>query len=241
VAVLVAFAVLFAAIAATAVSIGAGAVAEQRQQLPIAHVGARTSVLVAIGAIALVPWLAVVWLVHATCRDLNLQIETISASGMPDAPDSPSPYHLPLCRLLALWDVIVRCVLVFSAAVVAAIVTTGAMRGVSIEAFPTGPDQPDPFPSVYVLLYGAAFAFLLLLVTVPMVASWRSKAAKIIDATAPIPDSLKIDAEWDDRRKRLEALLHLDASLLRSPLTALSALTPLVTSALAAFLPELAK
>jgi len=40
-------------------------------------------------------------------------------------------------------------------------------------------------------------------------------------------------------RARLEKLLHLDVPLLRNPLTALSVFTPLVTAALAAFIPQL--
>jgi hypothetical protein len=47
-------------------------------------------------------------------------------------------------------------------------------------------------------------------------------------------------AEWAEERARLEALLHLDLSILRNPLTALSVLAPLLISALAAFLPQIA-
>lgn len=40
-------------------------------------------------------------------------------------------------------------------------------------------------------------------------------------------------------KARLEKLLHLDVPLLRNPLTALSVFVPLVTAALAAFIPQL--
>ena len=42
-----------------------------------------------------------------------------------------------------------------------------------------------------------------------------------------------------ESRARLESLLGLDVTLIRNPLTLLTVLTPLVTSLLAAFLPEL--
>ncbi|WP_144122765.1 hypothetical protein [Catellatospora sichuanensis] len=232
-------AALFVAVAATGVTLAALAVAARREPVPIGYVTVRTSGLVAIGALALVPWLAQVWLVHARTRDLGLEIERVSAEPAP-AQTEPSPLYAPLQQLLALWEVITRCVLAFALAVVAAIVTTGAMRGVTLEAFPPQKDGPDPFPSVHVLLYGAAFAFVLLLVTVPMLAAWRARATLAVEAIAPIPSTLAVDAAWDEQRQRWEGLLQLDVSLLRSPLTALSAFVPLATSALAAFLPELA-
>ncbi|MFC7244949.1 hypothetical protein ACFQO7_20945 [Catellatospora aurea] len=233
-------ALLFVAVTATAVTLGARAVAAHREPVPIGYVSVRTSGLVAIGALVLVPWLAQVWLVHARIRDLGREIGQAAAEPT-TAQAGPSPLHAPLQQLLALWEVITRCALAFALTVIAAIVTTGAMRGVTLEAFPPPKDGPDPFPSSYVLLYGAAFAFLLLLVTVPMLAAWRARAALAVDTIVPIPDTLVFDPAWDDQRKRWEGLLQLDVSLLRSPLTALSVFAPLATSALAAFLPELAK
>jgi hypothetical protein len=42
-----------------------------------------------------------------------------------------------------------------------------------------------------------------------------------------------------DGRERLEGYLHLDVGLLRNPLIGMSILTPLITAALAAFIPQL--
>jgi hypothetical protein len=46
--------------------------------------------------------------------------------------------------------------------------------------------------------------------------------------------------EWVEDRDRLERVLHLDVPFVRNPLTVVGVLAPLVVSALAAFLPEIA-
>ncbi|RZT16832.1 hypothetical protein EV649_4365 [Kribbella sp. VKM Ac-2569] len=74
-----------------------------------------------------------------------------------------------------------------------------------------------------------------------LAASWRSCAREIVDHAYPLPPDGQPTEEWVARRARLEVLLHLDVSLLRNPLTALTILSPLLTGALAAFIPELGK
>lgn len=231
--------VLFVAVGIGAVSRASGTFFRLLPNLPLANLRVRTGAVLFIGALAVVPWLATVWLVHAASRDVRLQIAATASTAQAD-PDGESPFLPALRRLLDLWDAIVRSVLAFMVIIVATIVTTGALRGVFVEAFPTPPGQTDRFASVYVLLYGATFAFLLLVVTVPMVASWRVIAAQLIEATMPVPPELRFPEGWSDQRAILERMLHLDTPLMRSPLTALSALVPLATGALAAFVPELA-
>ena len=46
-------------------------------------------------------------------------------------------------------------------------------------------------------------------------------------------------AEWVESRDRLSTVLHLDQSIVRNPLTALSVFVPLLTSLLAQFVPQL--
>jgi hypothetical protein len=74
---------------------------------------------------------------------------------------------------------------------------------------------------------------------VPLVAAWRRCARRAVDQAYPLPLDGQPAEEWVAARTRLEALLHLDVSLLRNPLTALTILSPLLTSALAAFIPQL--
>lgn len=74
----------------------------------------------------------------------------------------------------------------------------------------------------------------------PLVASWRARAQDLVEHGCPLPADGKPTAEWSEERERLEKLLHLDLSILRNPLTALSVFAPLLISALAAFLPQIA-
>jgi hypothetical protein len=92
------------------------------------------------------------------------------------------------------------------------------------------PNQKDDFPPQNVLLYGAVFAILLALITVPLVVSWRSRALRLVEVVAPAPST---------EREALEARLQLNLPLLRNPLTALNVFAPLITSVLAAFVPQL--
>jgi len=62
----------------------------------------------------------------------------------------------------------------------------------------------------------------------------------LLDHACPLPPDGKPAEEWENERRRLERLLHLDISILRNPLTVLSVFAPLLISALAAFLPQVA-
>jgi hypothetical protein len=82
---------------------------------------------------------------------------------------------------------------------------------------------------------------LLIAIGLPLAASWRTRARDLVEHAYP----LRLDGHRDERcaedRARLEHLLHLDVSLIRSPLTALTLFTPLITSLLAALVPDIAK
>jgi hypothetical protein len=95
------------------------------------------------------------------------------------------------------------------------------------------------FSALDVLLYGAFFAVVLAAFTVPVLAVWRDTSRRLIDASIPLPNAADVNGDVVEKRQRLEALLHLDKSLLRNPLTVFSVFTPLITSLLAAFVPEL--
>jgi hypothetical protein len=70
------------------------------------------------------------------------------------------------------------------------------------------------------------------LITVPLIASWRSRALRLVETVAPTPSP---------ERTSLETQLQLNLPLLKNPLTALNVFAPLVTSVLAAFIPQLGK
>ncbi len=203
------------------------------EQLPINHLHVRTTVVLSIGILAALPWLVLVWLVHAECREIGAAARLALAA---DRPENEDPLYDATERLLALWDVLVRCVLAFLVFVVAAVATSGALRALFVEALP---EQQDEFPPSAVVLYGMVFALVLLVISTPMITSWRAKASYIAQRLIPVPSDLVVTQDWLEQRARTAALLHLDVPLFRSPLTLLAALTPIVTSLVATFLPKL--
>jgi succinate dehydrogenase hydrophobic anchor subunit len=198
-----------------------------RLVLPVYLLNFRTGGLLCLGLVALVPWLALAWLVHAECRTIR------RVSGL----DTPSVNHDAVLRLGRLWKHIVSCVTAFAVGVIGAMATTGVMRVVFLQAFPK---QKSEFPAGYVLLYGFPFLMAVLIISVPLIIAWRAAATHVLDHVVPIPADLCLTDEWTNQRDRMTSLLRLDVSLVRSPLAVLSTVTPLVITLLAAFLPDLA-
>src|SRR5687768_1648803 len=98
------------------------------------------------------------------------------------------PVHM-LSDLQLLWNRLMTCIGTFAIGVVAALLTSGALRFALLEAHPNcgdkfkpewqrpnGPVCGEDFPASTVLLYGAAFALFLLLIALPPVISWRDHA-----------------------------------------------------------------
>jgi hypothetical protein len=171
-----------------------------------------------IAGAAVVPWLALVWLAYRAAWQWGAE-----------------PH---LDKLLALWDLLNECVVAFTTFVVIALISTGALRNAWFASIPKPSDQT--FPATDVLFFGAFFAAGLAAITVPLVAAWRRKAEHLLNTEYPLDKASDVTKETIESRERLEGVLHLDVSLLRSPLTAFSIFTPLITAALAAFIPELA-
>ena len=182
--------------------------------LPVTALALRTGAILGSGMVACIPWLAIVWLAHATV--LGVDVENRDAVAVTD-------------QLVRLWRLVVSVVSAFTAVVVVAILCSGALRTAFLFAHP---DREDDFPPQGVLLYGAVFAILLALITVPLVASWRSRALRLVEVVAPAPSP---------ERAALEARLQLNLPILRNPLTALNVFAPVVTSVLAAFVPQLGR
>lgn len=205
--------------------------------LPIRGQDLRTGAIQIIGLASSVPWLAIVWLAAAECNDLADQVLDLPAGGLPAAGSGEMPrYRTVVEHLLDLWDLLIDCVTAFAVAVVAAIVTTGALRGAFLSAYPAHAAQ---FPPADVLFYGGFFALVLSVITLPLAISWRAQARGVVERTYPLPADGQPTEAWMSARTRLEHLLHLDVSVLRNPLTALSIFTPLITAVLAAFIPQL--
>ena len=233
-------------------AIGAGAVVWFRVrhpvgglELPVQGLGWRTRTVLIAGMVASVPWLTIVWLAHAECHDLEKEIprgtnghlENNYMAAMQDEPGESEHLRSAVERLEQLWQLLLFSVGAFTFGVVAAVASSGALRGAFVAAYP---ERADEFPPANVLMYGLLFALGLSIIAVPMAVQWRNRAQQLVEHACPLPPDGKPTAEWVEARQRIEQLLHLDISILRNPLTILSVFAPLLISALAAFLPQVA-
>lgn len=212
--------------------------------VPVQNLDARTGAVLVSALIAAIPWLVLVWLALHTCQVLRHRIGELPPIPARPGDDSRGPIHSDsphrevIVQMLRLWDLLVLCVAAFVIGVVAAIVTSSTLRAAFLDVHP---DRADEFPAVNVLYYGALFAVLAAVLNVPLVAAWRRCARGVVDGAYPLPWDGQPTEAWVAARSRLEALLHLDVSLLRNPLTGFAVLSPLLTSALAAFIPQLSQ
>ena len=189
---------------------------------PVAGLDTRFVVVTVVVTLCTAPWIAMIWVVHNLVRR-----------------DSPPTVQW----LFDVWHLMMQCAETYALFIVLQVLCAGALRRVWLTQAPDDEALWEQFaagfPSVEVLLTGAFGAILGLLLFVPIVAGWRSSARICVDKHFSLQRAEPPSASWLEGRDRLEKLLHLNVGLLRSPLLALSVLTPLVTSALAVFLPEL--
>ena len=214
--------------------------------VPVDEMRWRSRAVLYAGLLAAVPWLTIVWLAYDTCRALS-RVD----AGSTETPSHARALAHQLDRLVDLWRLLLASTGAFATGVVAAIVSAGALRSAAVVAHdqcvarqadpaPTGAATcAEAFPASNVLLYGALFAFLLSVMAAPLGAAWRARALEFVDDCHPLPVDGRPTAEWVEARDRLSTVLHLDQSIVRNPLTALSVFVPLVTSLLAQFVPQL--
>ncbi|GAA4729278.1 hypothetical protein [Phytohabitans rumicis] len=198
-----------------------------------------TRTLVLVAATAAAPWVLTVWLAHEQLRILRAEvdkvrppelIEELTVDKLDGAAISAAVTHS-----LAVWKVIERCTLSLALLVSTAVFLSGALRLALINSRALA---DDVFPASAVLSYGAFFAAVLALAVVPLVLAWRSHAFRLVEAALGEPRHGIPDQTWLDGRERLEARLRLDTNVLRSPITAVSVASPLVTAVLAALVPN---
>jgi hypothetical protein len=227
-----------ATLAVFAFDIAVGEFGRHLATLPIRGLGFRTGAAVVAGLIAGIPWLAIVWLGTAECNELKDVVLKLPEGGLltDNAPAVADDYRAVIKQLLDLWKLLYKCALAFTVAVVAIIVSTGALRAAFLS---TRPALAGQFPPANVLFYGAFYALVLLAITMPMAIAWRDRARQVVERTYPLPPDGQPTDAWVAARARLEHLLYLDLPVLRNPLTALNVFTPLITAALVAFIPQL--
>lgn len=133
---------------------------------------------------------------------------------------------------------ILRYLVVAGAVIGLAALSAGALRKATVPTFV----REDRFPAEGILLYGAFFTGLLLLVYVPAHLALKGLGVKVRDHYFPISgmpdpssDSLR---GWVDKRATLETLLQLNVTPLQQLQTSLFILAPLLSAILTSLVPK---
>jgi hypothetical protein len=133
---------------------------------------------------------------------------------------------------------ILRYLFVAGAVIGLAVLSAGALREATVPAFV----REDRFPQEGVLLYGAFFTGLLLLVYVPAHLALKRLGVRVRDHYFPLSgmpdpgtDSLR---GWLDKRTSLETLLQLNVTPLQQLQTSLFILAPLLSAIFTSLVPR---
>jgi hypothetical protein len=133
---------------------------------------------------------------------------------------------------------ILRFLSVAGAVIGLAVLAAGALRKATVPEF-VGASE---FPQEGILLYGAFFTGLLLLVYGPAHAALKGLGARIRDHYFPLSEMPAPDADsfkgWLDRRTTLESLLQLNVSPAQQLQASLFILAPLLSAVITALVPK---
>lgn len=134
---------------------------------------------------------------------------------------------------------ILRFLSVAGAVIGLAVLAAGALREATV---PPGLVLADDFPAEAVLLYGAFFTGLLLLVYVPAHLALRRLGTRIRDTYFPLSQMPAPDDDafrgWLDQRTHLETVLQLNVTPSQQLLASLFILAPLISAVLTSFVPK---
>ncbi|MGW4215105.1 hypothetical protein ACWEIJ_44530 [Lentzea sp. NPDC004789] len=127
------------------------------------------------------------------------------------------------------------CLAVLAVLVTTAVINTGTVR----QAYLATGTRPELFPPEWLLVYGVLFTLVLLLLYVPVFATWRSRCLEFVDDIYPLPADARPTDEWVSGRTRLVQLLGADASVSKNLTAASGILVPLAISVLSVVIPGL--
>ncbi|MFJ9818636.1 hypothetical protein ACIRU3_25940 [Streptomyces sp. NPDC101151] len=198
-------------------------------EVPIRHFPALITVLTAVGAAAAAPWVISVWLAQESAKKAAEQVTA------PDGAADPTAIATAVTDVLTMWRTIERSGLAPSLIVSTSAFNTGALR---LALIGSGAVEPDDFPPVFVLGYGAFFAAVLVAILLPLVLTWRTWAFALVERALPAPDSGLLGEDLIAARTRMEAQLHIDGRFLRNPLAILSVLSPFATALVTTLVPS---
>jgi hypothetical protein len=134
---------------------------------------------------------------------------------------------------------ILRFLSVAGAVIGLAVLAAGALRKATV---PPEFLSEDQFPAEAVVLYGAFFTGLLLLVYVPAHLALKRFGQKIRDTYFPLSEMPAPDDDafrgWLDQRTNLETVLQLNVTPSQQLLASLFILAPLISAILTSFVPK---
>ena len=116
------------------------------------------------------------------------------------------------------------------------VVVSSGLRN-ALDAYASNYGGDVGVPTVVLLLYGAFFAALLALISVPSYMAVQARARKLSDMLYPVPHDGRPSAEWYAARSSLESLLQLRAGAGQRFAAVLGILAPLIISIISAFIP----
>jgi hypothetical protein len=174
--------------------------------------------VVLVGTACATPWVAAVWIAYRRVQEAATT-----------------------AKLLAVWDLVIAIAQAFALFVVVAVLPTGALLKLWLAQATTDEqvqERREVFDAEHVALYGAMYGLIVVAVVLPLIVAWRARAKSQIERQHPPVDG-EVTSDWYENRAAHEKLLGLDVALIRNPLTALTVLTPLLTSVVATYLPSL--
>ncbi|MDP8930574.1 MAG: hypothetical protein M3O70_18900 [Actinomycetota bacterium] len=181
--------------------------------------------LVLLGLITAAPAVLGLWLVHARMRRISDLFDRRTEESR-QAVDVLA--DLIECRRQQS-----TCLTVLAIIVTTAVIDAGAQR----KAFLATGTRPEQFPAEAVLLYGALFTAISLLLYVPTFIAWRARCLQFVDKVYPLPKDARPTEDWVYGRTRLTQVLGADASIAKNLTAAFGILAPLATSVLSVVVP----
>jgi len=191
-------------------------------RLPLAHAATKISIIVGVGFFSIgLPAAIVIWLIQSALRqDFN---ETRFRET-----------HIE--KYSRLRDDLALMILILGSIIGLLALATAALRRASISS---GVVSADTYPIIFVLLYGAYFTFLLVIMYLPVYLSLGTVGNRICNSMVELP-SIK-SSKWSEiysKRKDLQELLRLNLTDVQNWQSGLAILAPFIGGVISTLLEQ---